>query len=124
MQKGHRLNFDCQSCRKAVSFSLFDIANNQLRVACPECGKNYLFDDEQLIDQLQKFEALCRQIKESEAILGNTSIGVDIQEHKIKVPFKILLTRLTSQLDLVIGEKQIPISFRFEPLSELAEQSH
>jgi hypothetical protein len=118
MQKGHHLQFECQSCKHPVTFSLFELHTQPL-VPCPTCQKPYHFDDPKLIRQLTKFEALCRQIRESEEILGSTNVGVDVEGKQIKIPFKILLTRLSSCLDLMINGKPFVISFRFEPLSNL-----
>lgn len=119
MQKGHVLQFHCISCKNPVQFSIFELDQPQACVTCNECKKIYSFEDEGLKRHLRKFEALCKQIYESEEILGKTSIGVDIGEHHVKIPFKILMTRLTSTLDLQIGEQQVSINFRLEPLHDL-----
>lgn len=122
MHAKHSLEFKCQSCEKEVPFSLFDI-DIKTTIACSNCSKKYTFSDENLIRQLKKFEALCLQIRESEEILGNTSFGVDVGEKSVKIPFKLLLTRLTSCLDLRIGDKPLSISFRFEPLHDSPKKS-
>lgn len=117
MAKGHTLEFDCEGCKQNVKFSLFEIDHHP-DITCAHCWKKYAFEDESLKRQLKQFEGLCRQIQESEEILGLTSIGVDIGEHQVKIPFKLLLTRLTSRLDLTIGDNQQTLSFRFEPLQD------
>lgn len=117
MQRGHSLEFSCQSCKKPVRFSLFEI-EEEPKVLCPHCKKSYLFDDEILKRQLKKFEALCRQIRESEEILGATSVGIDVGEKQVKIPFKLLLTRLSSCLDLHVGNEPFTIHFRFEPIND------
>ena len=73
---------------------------------------------------MKKFEALCKQICESEEILGNASIGVDCGEHHVKIPYKLLLTRLNSCLDLKIGDQSISITFRIEPLKDTQLANH
>lgn len=88
-------------------------------MACPGCSKKYGFEDPALLRQLKKFEALCAQIHESQEILGNASVGIDVGEHHVKVPYKLLLTRLNSSLDLDIEGKLISITFRIEPTQEL-----
>lgn len=118
MQKGHHLQFECQSCKHPVRFSIFEL-DTHAEIHCPGCKKPYLFDDPKLIRQLTKFAALCHQIRESEEILSTTSVGVDVDGKQVKVPFKILLTRLSSCLDLVINGKPFVISFRLEPLNDL-----
>ena len=115
MQKGHRLQFHCLSCKEPVRFSIFDLEKNHTPIICSNCDKQYVLEDPDLRRQLRKFEALCQQVLESEEILGNTSVGIDIGEHHVKVPYKLLLTRLNSSLDLKIGDQQVSIMFRIEP---------
>lgn len=118
MQRGHNLEFACQQCKTPVSFSIFEVENHP-DVVCSHCQKSYRFEDEKLIRQLKKFEALCRQIRNSEEILGQTAVGIDVDGKQVKIPFKILLTRLSSCLDLTIGGQPFAISFRFEPLTDI-----
>lgn len=120
MQKGHYLEFPCIHCNQPVRFSVFEIDQNKHKVVCPSCKKNYIFDDETICRQLRKFEALCRQVLESEEILSNTSVGINVGEHLVKVPYKILLSRLNASLDLMIGSKAVSITFRLEPKLDLA----
>ena len=119
MQKGYILEFDCQSCKKPVHFSLFELERKGLEVRCEGCSQQYEFGDDTLKRQLKKFSSLCRQLIDCEEILSNTSVGIDIGEHHVKVPYKILLTRLNPVLDLIIGEHPISIRFRIEPLKDV-----
>ena len=114
MQKGHTLQFKCLSCGSPVTFSVFDL-DSQTAISCHSCKKKYAFTDPTLIRQLKKFEALCRQIQDSEEILGIASVGVDVGEHHVKVPYKLLLTRLSSSLDLDMAGQKVSIFFRIEP---------
>jgi hypothetical protein len=118
MARGNTLEFDCQKCRQPVRFSLFELDHHQ-DLTCSHCWERYVLDDENLLRQLKQFEALCRQIQNSEEILSHTSVGVDVGEHQVKIPFKLLLTRLSSCLDLKVGDSSQVISFRFEPLADL-----
>jgi NAD-dependent SIR2 family protein deacetylase len=122
MKKGHHLHFQCVHCQHPVQFSLFEIEGKDEPLSCEKCHKRYALNDETLQRQLGKFEALCRQIVESEEILSNTSVGIDVEGHQVAIPYKLLLTRLTSQLKLLIGGQQIAISFRMEPLKDLPER--
>ncbi len=115
MQKNKSLQFDCQSCKHSVCFSLDEIEQREV-AECPNCQRKYIFKDETLRRQLNKFDALCRQIRDSEEILAHTAIGIDVAGHKVKVPYKLLLTRLTTSLELKIGEECLTINFRAEPL--------
>jgi len=118
MQKGHVLQFECLRCQAPVHFSIFTLDEDS-GICCENCQKKYALSDETLKRQLCKFEALCRQIHISEEILGNTAVGIDVGEHHIQIPYKILLTRLTSNLTLKMGNDQIQINFRMEPLKDL-----
>lgn len=117
MQKGHVLQFNCQECGEGVRFSVFELEKNPLCV-CNKCGLSYDFNDPVLTRQIQKFEALCRQIRESEEILSNTSIGIYVGDKELKIPYKLLLSRMNSTLDLTIGGRPLTIIFRIEPVQE------
>ncbi len=119
MQKGHNLQFSCKGCENPVRFSIFGLSKAQLSLHCTNCDKQYVIDDETLLRQLKKFEALCAQVHESQEILGNANIGIDVGDHHVKVPFKLLLTRLNSSLDLTIGDEPLSIMFRFDSMQDL-----
>lgn len=120
MQKGHVLQFDCQGCSKPVKFSLLKMEENgDPAISCCHCHKKYILNDKTLRRQLSKFQALCWQIADSEEILGDASIGVRVGDQEVQVPYKLLLTRLTSHLKLKVGEEELSIVFRMEPLRDL-----
>lgn len=114
MQKGQFLQFCCQTCQTPIQFSVFNIEQNE-KICCSECGLLYDFNDEGLMRQLRKFENLCRQIQLSEEILSNTSVGIYLGDREVKIPYKLLLTRLNSTLDLTVGDRPLTITFRIEP---------
>ena len=114
MQKGHFLQFCCQSCQHPIQFSVFDLEKAK-HICCASCGLTYDFNDKGLKRQLRKFEDLCRQIQASEEILSNTSVGICIGDREVKIPYKLLLTRLNSTLDLMVGDRPLTITFRIEP---------
>ena len=116
MKKNHHLRFCCLECQTPIQFSVFEITKLNKSIICPNCHLNFDFSDEVLKRQIEKFEALCNQIKESEEILSNTSVGIFIGDREVKIPYKLLLTRLNSTLDLVIGDRPLSISFRSEPI--------
>ena len=124
MQKGYILEFDCHSCGNPVSFSVFELDQPQCKVECEECKQSYKLEDEVLMRQLTKFTALCKQLIESEEILSTAAVGIDVGEHHVKVPFKILLTRLNPVLDLVIGDRPFSIRFRIEPTKDVRNLIH
>ena len=120
MQKGHSLQFHCQSCKHPIQFSVFELKKNK-QLKCSECSLVYDFSDETFLRQLEKFENLCRQIQLSEEILSQTSVGIYLGDREIKIPYKLLLTRLNSTLDLMIGETPLTITFRIEPAIDTPE---
>lgn len=118
MQKGHLLQFKCLRCEHPLNFSLFDLDTSDGILCCSECEKKYMLKDETLKRQLRKFAALCQQLVESEEILSQTAVGVDIGDRHVKIPYKLLLTRLNSTLDLKFGKEAVSIVFRMEPLKD------
>ena len=116
MKDPRSLEFCCQTCETPVTFDLFELEKEELPcVTCPKCKKEYLFEDETLRRQLNKFVALCNQLRDSEEILGETSVGVTLGDKEVEVPYKLLLTRLNSKLNLEMGGQQVSITFRAEP---------
>lgn len=116
-QKGHSLYFKCLSCHSPINFSIFDL-DHCSSIDCPSCSKKYAFTDPVLIRQIKKFEALCCKIHDAKEILGHASVGVDVGTHHVKVPYNLLLTRLSSSLDLVMNDQPISITFRIEPAQD------
>ena len=120
MQLGAKLQFNCERCTTPVPFSVLALEEITKNICCDSCGQKYRFDDDTLLRQLRKFEALCRQIHASEEILGHTSISIDMGSKHVNVPFNILLTRLSSVLELSINGKKCVISFRLDPLNDVS----
>lgn len=115
MQKGHCLNFECRSCARKITFTVFNLRQE---LVCPHCGLIYDFQDETLQRQLKKFEALCRQIQESQEILSSTGVGVRIGDREVQIPYKILLSRFNSSLTLSFDGHPLIIQFRTEPAED------
>lgn len=108
---------DCIGCKHPVVFSMTLLDAPDHLVSCSECGKKYGFHEDSLKRQLKKFASLCAQIKESEEILGSSAISVEVGNNQVQIPFKLLLTRLKSTLDLSVQGKKMVITFRAEPTS-------
>jgi len=119
MFKGHELEFECQLCHEPVEFSVLDLEDSEEPLCCSHCQKKYALEDETLRRQLKKFVALCREIHNAEEILSHTSVGIDIGDSRVKVPYRLLLTRLNSTIDLMVGDQPLSIKFRFEPREDL-----
>lgn len=119
MQVGHNLHFECIQCHEPITFSVLKPHPAQETLECSKCKKKYAFGGTTILRHLSKFEALCRQICDSQEILGDTSVSVKIGHEEVSIPYKILLTRLSPVLELVIEGQKIKIAFRLEPSSEI-----
>ena len=127
MQLGSVLEFHCvaEGCRHAIKFSILDVTTDH-RLSCSACGQRYYFNPE-LVGALATFDKLCRAIHESEEILSDTNVAVNVAGHEVKIPFRLLLTRLNTSLTLRITqelngkdvERPIDIQFRLQPLTDI-----
>lgn len=115
MNEGSSLEFKCTECQFPVSFSVVGEDNPSKSLVCKKCEKKYLLGP-QIVAQLKKFEALCKQIQASKDIFGQAAIAVDVGPHQVKIPFQLLLTRLSSVLELNIGGEKASISFRVDTM--------
>lgn len=122
MQKGSTLTFDCLACKNQVAFSLWQLHKEEEGITCPACAALYALNDPALKRQIQKFEALCRQLVESEEILADTAIGVRLHGQEVLIPYRILLTRFSSILKLSMGDAILPITFRLEPAQDFSQK--
>lgn len=113
------LEFKCSECNFAVFFSVLDQNHLSHTLQCQNCQKKYLLGP-QIIEQLQQFEALCKQIQKSKSIFGQAAIAIDVGPHQVKIPFQLLLTRLSSVLELNIGGEKTSIAFRVDTLNGLS----
>lgn len=114
MQKGCNLQISCINCHETIQFSLLNLQHEK-KIDCQGCGKNFDFSDNTLLKQVDQFVTLCSTLHECQDILSNTSIGIYVNGQEILVPYKLLLTRLNSKLELDIGGQPCNISFRVEP---------
>jgi NAD-dependent SIR2 family protein deacetylase len=121
MRVGHKLEFTCQKCNNPVLFSVLDSEHFDGLILCPQCGKKYAFGNETMVRHLRLFEALCRQIHASQEILGRTSIAINVGPHHVEVPYRLLLTRFSSIMELMIGDQKVNIAFRVEPLRDVRD---
>ena len=120
MQVGYQLHFNCLDCSEEVRFSVLGGKDTSAQIVCSSCLKRYAFDEGILL-QLQKFESLCRQIHESRDILGDTQVAVNVDDREVKIPYKLLLTRLSSVLQLQMAGRSVDIHFRLEPVKDVPE---
>jgi hypothetical protein len=121
VQVGNNLEFRCikDGCGELVKFSVFDISKNH-KIRCTACEKEYAFGQE-LVSKLDKFEKLCRAVNEAEDILSDTNVAINVYSHEVQIPFRLLLSRLNTQLNLNVGGKDIQIRFRVSPLKDMPQ---
>ncbi|MCK5708854.1 MAG: hypothetical protein KAI43_14505 [Candidatus Aureabacteria bacterium] len=116
--KNNNLEFKCinNGCDEFLCLSIRDIEKDPT-VTCRNCGKSYTFNEEFIV-KMKKFEKLILAVREAEDILGDTNVAINIKNNEIKVPYRLLLTRLNTHITLNIGNKAISFRFRIEPLNE------
>lgn len=115
MKEESNLEFKCTECSHPVYFSVLDDQHLSKTIVCESCQKKYILGT-QILSQLKQFEALCKQIQLSKEIFGQSAIAIDVGPHQVKIPFQLLLTRLSSVLELNIGTEKTSISFRVDTL--------
>jgi hypothetical protein len=111
----NNLEFRCKECNSGVCFSVLDNQDLSKTLTCEKCSKKYVLGS-QILDQLKQFEALCKQIQLSKNIFGQAAIAIDVGPHQVKIPFQLLLTRLSSVLELNVGGENTTIAFRVDTL--------
>lgn len=114
----NRIEFKCvkASCGAVVPVSVLAIQENH-RIRCSTCKNEYVFN-EKLADQIRRFERLVTAVQEAKDILGDTAVAVDVPGHSVRVPYKLLLTRLNTLLTLRINNEEIKLNFRVDPLEK------
>jgi len=113
------LEFKCTECNHPVYFSVLNDQQLSKTITCEKCDKKYLLGT-QILSQLKQFEALCKQIQQSKEIFGQSAVAIDVGPHQVKIPFQLLLTRLSSVLELNIGKEKTNIAFRVDTLKGLS----
>lgn len=112
------IDFKClqSDCDEVVKFNVMGIKANGGIVSCPVCHHQVEFD-QTFIDKLEKLRNLLIAVKEAEDILGECNVGVTTPAGEIKVPYRLLLTRLNSLLTLDVSGEKVDFCFRIEPIA-------
>jgi hypothetical protein len=111
---GFSIEMHCTECGSLLSIPYRPTAKLPWITRCATCNKQFGIESGTIARQIKLFVGLCQQLKASEEILANATIAVGPTE--VKIPFRLLLTRLKSTLDLDIDGKKISIASRTEPL--------
>ena len=113
MQKDQNLQLTCLECQHPVGFCLSE--KHPIDLLCTNCGTVYELRDKTLLHHLQLFDSLCRQIQDSKEILSYTEVGIRIGSQEVKIPYRLLLSRLNPSLKLQLDGVPIHITFLIEP---------
>ena len=116
MAAAFSIQVHCTHCNSLVSIPYYPTKKLPWIAKCPGCGKQFGIESPTIARQVKLFVDLCQQIKASEEILANAAIAVTVGSTEVKIPFRLLLTRLKTSLALNIEGKEILVSSRIEPL--------
>jgi len=111
----HHIEFECISCRNRVSFSILEMADDSV-LTCSKCGKQYKFDKE-LLGKIRRFENLLVAVHDVKDMLETANIAIAVKDEEVKVPYRLLLTRLNTLLKLSVNGKELTFRFRVDPIS-------
>jgi hypothetical protein len=113
---GFSIQLRCTHCDTLLTIPYKASAKLPWVTECSSCRKQFGISCTTLARQIKLFIALCQQLKASEEILSNAAIAVTVGNTEVKIPYKLLLTRLRSTFDFDIDGRKITVSSRTEPL--------
>lgn len=118
MKNYKHIEFNCleENCNKPISFDFLKI-EDKAAILCPACGKEYNFNGN-FVSKLKKFDNLVSAIRDAKEILGDTNVAVNVKKMEIRIPYRLLLTRMNTVFALSIGNKKVEFKFRVEPLKD------
>ena len=113
-----RLDFCCQSqdCSGVVKFDLAEITDPDFQAICPECHRAYALD-ETMRSKLQRMLELIVAIRNSEDILGDSVVSVNVAGGEVRIPYALLLSRLNTIITLEINGAKTDFHLWVEPSS-------
>ena len=116
--KAH-VDFDCleDGCGHTVEFDLMSLRDSKGLIGCPNCRRQYQFA-KGFLEKLEKLKKLVIAVRECESILGDCNIAVATPAGEVKVPYRLLLTRLNTLISLDVNGESVDFNFRIEPLDE------
>jgi hypothetical protein len=112
------IDFDCleSDCEKTVQFDLLALKEDKGKVSCGHCARIYKFDKE-FLAKLEKLRHLVVSVQAAEDILGDCNVSITTPAGEVKIPYRLLLTRLNTLISLKVGGKVVDFHFRVEPLN-------
>jgi hypothetical protein len=103
-------------CRAPIQFNVMELRASKGQIACAQCHRQYHFEAE-FLEKLERLRRLVLTVKEAEDILGDTSIAVTTPAGEVRVPYRLLLTRLNTIITLDVAGRKVDFNFRVEPLN-------
>jgi len=112
------IDFACvdPDCSATITFRLAELRQSNGRLSCPNCRRQYRFDPE-FLDKLERLQNLIIAVQRAEDILGDANIAVTTSSGEVKIPYRLLLTRLNTIITLEVEGRKIEFNFRIEPLN-------
>ena len=113
-----RIDFRClvEGCTGVVEFNLKEIADKDFQAVCPVCRRAYALDAA-LRDKLERMMKLIEALRNSEDILGDSVVSVNVAGGEVRVPYALLLTRLNTLITLNLGDTPTDFHLWVEPSS-------
>lgn len=113
-----RATFKCPelNCTGDVTLTLLG-QNSDMQTQCPSCHRSFIFDDA-FANKLHVLQRLIIAIRNAEDILSSTHVAVTTPNGEVKVPYKLLLSRLNTHISLDVQGKKIDFCFWIEPTTE------
>ncbi len=111
-----QLDFHClaEDCSGVVGFDLASVADPEFQAVCPVCHRAYELDGA-LRDKLTRMMKLIAAIRDSEDILGDSVVSVNVAGGDVRIPYALLLTRLNTLISLEIAGRKIDFHLWVEP---------
>lgn len=113
------VDFICldNDCESVIKFNVLELEASQGRVTCPVCHREYDFD-RAFLNKLERLRNLILSVRAAEDLLGDVNVAITTPTDEVRIPYRLLLTRLNTIITLDIGNRRVDFNFRIEPLNE------
>ncbi len=114
-----QVDFVCieDDCGQTIKFNLMTLEENKGQVTCPNCHRPYQFD-KTFLQKLEKLRTLVLAVRDAEDIIDDCNVAIATPVKEVKLPYRLLLTRLNTLISLNVSGKVIDFNFRVEPLNK------
>jgi len=113
------IDFDCieDDCEKNIQFDLLKLKDDNGKITCQNCHRIYEFE-KAFLKKLEKLRVLILAVQDAEDILGDCNVAIVTPSGEVKVPYRLMLTRLNTLISLSLNGKRRDFNFRVEPLND------